>query len=203
MDGSVEQVDADKRKIAWWVCRLLDKMHDVAVGVECGDAEAVRIGNLLEQDLRSGRSVAKSGLLKRLYEGGEVLLEQVVAEVHHEVIVTQELMRDKHAVRQAERLVLRDVRNAHTKLAAVAHRRHDLGAGVAHDDADFDNARSRHRLNSVEQNRLVGHRDQLLRAGMGDRAQPCAGAASENECFHTSGKCRTLSQLAEVSRQHP
>ena len=39
----------------------------------------------------------------------EVLLEHVVAEVHDEVVVAEEVARDEHAVREPERLVLADV----------------------------------------------------------------------------------------------
>ena len=41
----------------------------------------------------------------------EALLEHVVAQVHHEVVITQELAGDQHAVRQAERHILRDERD--------------------------------------------------------------------------------------------
>ena len=59
-------------------------------------------------------------------------------------------------------------------------RRHHLGAGVADDHADLGDAGGDHRLDPVEQDRLVGDRHQLLGAGVGDRAQPGAGSAGED-----------------------
>ena len=64
----------------------------MAVGVEAGDAEALRVGHPLQQDLRRRRVVAVSRRLERVDEGAEVLLEQVVAEVHHEVVVAEEVL---------------------------------------------------------------------------------------------------------------
>ena len=46
---------------------------------------------------------------KRSTKRAQVLLEQVVAEVHDEVVVAQELAGDEHAMGQAERRVLADV----------------------------------------------------------------------------------------------
>jgi len=63
-------------------------------------------------------------------------------------------------------------------------RRHDLRARVADDDADLVDAGLGHLLDPVEQDRLVRHRDQLLGAGVRDRAEPGAGAAREDEALH-------------------
>ncbi len=50
------------------------------------------VGHLLEQDLGRRRVVAVArAALEGVDEGGEVLLEQVVAEVHHEVVVAEEV----------------------------------------------------------------------------------------------------------------
>ena len=186
VDRAVEQVHADERKIAGRIGRLLDETHDVPGLVEFGDAEAVRIGNLLQQDLRGRRLVADACSLERVDERTEILLEQVVAEVHHEVVVAEELAGDEHAVGKAERRVLRDECEPCTEAGAVAERRHHLGAGVADDHSDLGDAGGDHRLDPVEQDRLVGDRHQLLGAGVGDRAQPGTGSAGENESLHDS-----------------
>ena len=47
-----------------------------------------------------------------------------------------------------------------------------------------------HVLDAVEQDRLVGHRHQLLGAGVGDRAQARAGPAGEDEALH-GRRCTT------------
>ena len=73
-----EHVDADQREVALRLLRLLDQPDDPAV-VELGDAEHLRIGHARQQDLR-GRLLAH----ELLDERGDALVQQVVAEVHHE-----------------------------------------------------------------------------------------------------------------------
>ncbi|MEZ5295429.1 MAG: hypothetical protein R2697_03890 [Ilumatobacteraceae bacterium] len=53
-------------------------------------------------------AAAAACLLERFDERGQVLLEQVVAEVHHEVVVAEEVAGDQDAVGQPERCVLWD-----------------------------------------------------------------------------------------------
>ena len=60
VDGRVEQVDADEREVGRRIGRLLDESHDVARGVERGDAELARVVDVREQDLR-GRRLAIAG----------------------------------------------------------------------------------------------------------------------------------------------
>jgi hypothetical protein len=87
-------------------------------GSQLGHAEALRVGHLLEQDLRRGRlGVGAAGLLERVDERPEVLLQQVVAEVHHEVVVAEEVLGDEHAVGQPERCVLGQVGDSAPKPA--------------------------------------------------------------------------------------
>jgi len=111
-------------------------------------------------------------------------LEHVVAEVRHEVVVPEEVPGDEDAMSEAERRVLADVGDLSAPAGTVADRGDDLVGGVAHDDADLLDARLDHVLDAVEQDRLVRHRDQLLRAGVGDRPQPGTGAAGEDETLH-------------------
>ena len=136
--------------------------------VELGDTEAVRVGYPLQQDLRGGRLVGGARRFEGVHERTEILLEQVVAEVHHEVVVAQEVGGDEDAVGQAEGRVLRDERDLRTPLRAVAERGHHLVARVADDDADFGDARRHHRLDAIEQDGFVGHRYQLFGAGVRD-----------------------------------
>ena len=55
VDRRVEQVDAGEREVGRRIGRLLDELHDVAVGVERGDTELARVVDVREQDLRDGR----------------------------------------------------------------------------------------------------------------------------------------------------
>jgi hypothetical protein len=91
----IEEVHADERQVGRRVGRLLDQTHDVAVGVELGDAEAVRVGHSLQQDLRGRRVEARRAAWasNACTNAAEVLFEQVVAEVHHEVVVAEEVGR--------------------------------------------------------------------------------------------------------------
>ena len=51
---------------------------------------------------------------------GDAADEEVVAEVHDEVVVAEEILGDEHAVGQAERCFLRDVGDLDAELGAVA-----------------------------------------------------------------------------------
>ena len=101
-------------------------------------------------------------LAKRSHERRDALLEQVVAEVHDEGLVAEELLGDEHRVRQAQRRLLREVGDLEAEPAAVADGGLDLGVRVADDDADLGDAGGAHRLEAVEEHRLVGDRDELL-----------------------------------------
>ena len=61
----------------------------------------------------------------------QVVLEHVVAEVHHEVVVAEEVAGDEHAVREPERRVLLDVGDLDAEVGTVADARPDLVAGLA------------------------------------------------------------------------
>jgi len=71
--------------------------------------------------------------------------EEVVAQVHDELVVAEELARDEHAVGEHEGGVLPDVGDLEAEPGPVA------------DVPD--------RLEPVEEHGLVGHRDQLLGGG--------------------------------------
>ena len=89
------------------------ELHDLAVGVEHGDAELPRVVDVREQDLRrratrpsSPGSRARARPRSASTNSFEPLLQHVVAEVHDEVVVAEEVAGDEHAVREAERRVL-------------------------------------------------------------------------------------------------
>ena len=198
VDQRREQVDADEREVGRRVGRLLDEAHDVAVHVELGDAEVARVLHVREQDLRGGRRPASSpssggrsrASRKRSTNVAQVVLEHVVAEVHDEVVVAEEVAGDEHAVREAARRVLVDVGDLDAELGAVADRGPDLVAGVADgdDDADLLDPGRGELLDAVEDDRLVRDRHELLRARVRDRAKPRAGAAGEDQALHPRRK---------------
>src|SRR5581483_6633417 len=200
VDGGREQVDAGEGEVRRRMLRLLDEAHDVAGGVDLGHAEAVGVGHGTQQDLGHRRPVLalqrRGGCLlalrlEALDEAGHALLDHVVAEVDDEVVVAEEVPGDAHAVPEAEGRLLADVGDVDPPAGAVAHGGLDLVGGVAHDDAEFADARRHHVLEAVEQDRLVGHGHQLLRAGVRDRPQPRPGAAREDQSLHRAVECGT------------
>ena len=101
----VEEVHADERQVGRRVGRLLDEVHDVARrrrGWRCRTGAGS--GTCLSRICADGGSSPSRGPhVERVDERGEVLLEHVVAEVHDEVVVAEEVAGDQHAVRQTER----------------------------------------------------------------------------------------------------
>ena len=158
---------------------LLDQPRDAAVGAELGDAELRGVGHLGQQHLGVGPVAGE--LVDQAADAAD---DQVVAEVHDERLVAEEVVRDEHGVRQTTRRVLADVRGADAQRRPVADGGHDLVRGVADDDADLGDAGVADGLEAVEQDRLVGDRHELLGRRVGDRAQPGAGAAGEDQCLH-------------------
>ena len=118
MDRRVEQVHTDEREIRRRILRLLDETHDVSVARHLGDAELARIVDVTQEDLCDRRLCTA-----RPARGGELgdeplesLFEHVVAEVHDEFVVAEELLGDEHTMGESERGVLRDVRHTHAEL---------------------------------------------------------------------------------------
>ena len=176
MDRGREQVHAHERKVRRRDGRLLHEPNDLAANVELHDAEVARVVDVREQDLRRGRrrglaelgrSIA--GRQELVDEGPEIVLEHVVAEVYDEVVVAEEVTGDEHAVGEAARCVLVDVRDLDAEARTVAHGRPDLVAGLADldDDRDVFDAGRGELLDAVEDDRLVGDRHELLRARCG------------------------------------
>ena len=192
VDRRVEEVDADQREVGRRHLGLLDELHDLAVGADLGDAEGGGILDLGQEDLGGGGDMVDAelgfgvaGALETVDELGEALLEHVVAQVHDEVVVAEEVAGDQHAVGETERLVLHDPGDRHAELRSVTDVFADLVAGCRRDDdPDLLDPGGRHVLDPVEQDRLVGDGHQLLRAGVGDGAKPGSGTAAEDETLH-------------------
>ena len=80
-----EHVHADEREIALRLLRFLDQPNDLAV-VQLRDAEHLRIGHACQEDLRR-RLLARS---KSSTNWRDALVQQVVAQIHHERLVADE-----------------------------------------------------------------------------------------------------------------
>src|SRR6266550_81230 len=180
-----EHVDADEREVADRLLRFFDEAHDLAV-LQLRDAEHLRIGDVRQQDLR--RRLLR---LELAHELRDPLVQQVVAEIHHERLVADVVAADLHRMREPARRILLDVLHLHAPARSVADRGANLRLRVADDDADVRDAGVGDRLDAVEEDRLVGHRYQLFRAGVGERPQTRPSAAAENQSFHVSAvSCR-------------
>ena len=177
-DGRGEEVDAHEGEVAARLGGLLDEPRDPAA-VELGDAVLAGALDLLQQDEGVGLAGREAA-----HERRDALLEEVVAEIHDERLVAQVVLGDEHGVRQAEGRGLRDVGDAQAEAGPVTDGRLDLGTGVADDDPHVLDAGGPQRLEAVEQDGLVGDRDELLRGGVGDGAQACTRAAAQDEAFH-------------------
>src|ERR1700733_5811759 len=115
-------------------------------------------------------------------EAAQAVAQEVVAEVHDEGRVADEVRRSEDRVGEAGGLVLDDVGDLGPELGAVAGRLADLVAGLRRDDdPDLLHPGVDQRLDPVEEHGLVGDGHELLRRGVGDRAQPSSGAAREDE----------------------
>src|SRR5918996_1161916 len=188
MHRSVEQVHADQRQVGDPLLRLLDE-PDHTVPLEHGHPEPLRLADLGQEDLRVRRVP-----LEPLDEAGDPLEEHVVAEVHHEVVVTEEVPGHDDRVRQPQRLVLGDVGDRQPPRGPIAARGLDLGGGVADHDPHLADPGLGDRLEPVEQDRRVGDGDQLFGAGVGDRAEAGPLAAGEDQGLHSAVTVPKLDQ---------
>src|SRR3954469_13759986 len=85
------------------------------------DAEALRIGDLLEQEPRAARLLAK-----RVDAGPQRILEDVVAEDDAHQVFGGEVLRQRKRLRDSSRLVLHLVREPAAELAPRSEQRDDV-----------------------------------------------------------------------------
>src|SRR5215469_10674397 len=93
-----EQVDADQRQVALRLPRLLLQADELAGAVEFRDPELPWVRHLGQHDM--GIRPRRPELL---YERGNAAHDEVVTQVHHEVILAEELAGLQHRMRQPER----------------------------------------------------------------------------------------------------
>ena len=165
LDGRSEDVDTDQGEIGGWLLGLFDQSYDISALIENRDSELLRVVDSGQQDLRISR--CRNELLDELADAAD---EKVVAQVHDEVVITEELLGDEDTVRETERCLLREVGHLDAQIRAVANGVLDLTRRVANDDADVGDTRVANGLQAIEQNRLVGNRHQLLCRRVGDGA---------------------------------
>jgi hypothetical protein len=179
VDRGSEEVDPDEREVALGVGRLLLQPDHPAAGVELGDAELLGIADLGEHDVGRGPFLGEP-----VHDVVDAADDEVVSEIHDEVVVAEVVAGDQHGVGEPQRGLLADVGDLQAEREAVADGRLDLGMRVAHDDPDLPDPGGGDGLEPVEEHGLVGDGDELFRRGMGDRSQPSARPSGEHECFH-------------------
>src|SRR5262249_54250200 len=123
------------------------------------------------------------------------LPDEVVAQVHAKGVGAEEGLRDQHGVSEAEGSVLLDVRDRDAEAPPVTHGVADLLARVTHHDADIGDTGGGERLDPIEEDGLVGPRNELLGGGERDGSQPGPTAAREDQAFHFSASISGLTSL--------
>jgi len=175
------EVQAGDRIAGLGLLRLFLDGQRLAVLVEVDHAEALGVLDPVAE--HRGAAFLCRGALQLL---GEMLaVEDVVAEDQAHRVVADEFLADQEGLGQAVRRGLLGIAEADPELAAVAQQvavlRQVLWCG---DDQDLaDTGEHQHR------DRIVGHgfvvdRQQLLGYPEGDRVQPGAGAAGEDDSLH-------------------
>ncbi|MNX24294.1 hypothetical protein D3C86_543110 [compost metagenome] len=179
-DGLGEEVDPHECQVGLGGFGLLLEVDDPAFAVEHGHAELVGVGDLGKQD----RGV---GLLSFEVPGKrrDAAPDQVVAQVHDEGRAGHELLGDLDGMRETQRSLLGQVGDRDAPGRAVAHCRPHLGAGIPDDDADLADPCIPHRLDGIEQDRLVGDGNQLFGSGVGDGPQARPLPPTQDQPFHT------------------
>ena len=145
---------------------------------QLGDTESLGRPDPGQEDERIRQAGAEA-----LDEGFDAAADQVVAQVHHERLGLEVVPRLPDRVGEAERRALPDVGDPRAEAAAVTHGGGDFAGRVAHDHADLGQARADHALDRIKEDGLVGHRHELLGAGVSDRAQAGARPAAQDEGF--------------------
>ena len=144
------------------------------------------IRNFLQQNLCCWRLACEPCCFKCVDESSQILFQEIVSEIHHEIIITKKIGGDENTVSEAKWFVLRNESESGPELRTIAQSAHDFNTGVANDHSDISDTRRDHGFNAIKQDRLIGHWHQLFGAGMSDRSKTSSSTPSQNQCFHVS-----------------
>ena len=179
MDARAEQVQPHKGKVTGRVLRLLNQGSDAPVVVQHGHSELAWIRNLLQQNQRLSLAA-----LEPVDNVLNASLDQIVTQEHQERILAKKRARGPNSVGQPARSVLKDVGRPNPPALAGPDRIPDRLPGLrGDDDAHLGDPRRGDLLEAKVNDRLVGDRNQLLRARVGERPKPCPSSATEDEPF--------------------
>jgi hypothetical protein len=93
-----EQVHPDQRQIALGLRRFLLQADELARAVEFRDPELPRVGHLRQHDVG-----VRPGCPELLHQRRDAAHDEVVAQVHHEVVFAEEVAGHQDRMRQSER----------------------------------------------------------------------------------------------------
>ena len=125
-----QEVHADRDEVALRLFRLLLETDHVAVAVQLGDAEPLRVGHAVEQ--AAGAPRTRLELAGDIGELGPA--QDVVAEDDAERLVADEVAGEADGVRDAERAALVAVREVEAEVVTVGQELHDVADALAADD---------------------------------------------------------------------
>src|SRR5439155_14436951 len=175
-----EQVDSNQGELGLGRLRFLDQGDDVPLGVELRDAKLLRVRDATEHHL--GIIALR---LELVDHASDSALEDVVAQVDAEGVVTSKRLRTEDRMGDSLRCALYDVGDMDAPLRAVPQKFPDLpGLVVPEDDANVRDLRVAEILEAVEHVRLVCDRDQWLRAGVRERSESSTGSPREDDPLH-------------------
>ena len=184
VDGLVyqgrEQVDAHQGQVGRRILGLLHQLLHPPIPVHHRHPEVAGIGHLFEEDDR-----IRPGSGELVHKFPDAGVDQVVAQVHDEGAVPQEIPGGLYGVGQAERFRLVDVGEAHAPAFTAAQAPFDLVAGLRGvDHPDLPDPGPRQVLHHEVQDRLVGHRHQLFGDAVGQRAEARPLASAQDQSLH-------------------
>ena len=107
-------------------------------------------------------------------QAGDAADDEIVTQVHNEIVVAQEVTRDQDRVGQPERGFLPDIGDIEPERMAIADGPLNGRRGLTDNDPDVGNAGVPYGVKAIEQNGLIGHGNQLLGERMRNRAKPTA-----------------------------
>ena len=152
------------------------------VGVQLGDAEALRIGDAVEQRARRPTARPRTRAATSASAGPRRMLSPRTTA---ERVVADEVAGEADRVGDAERAALVAVRQVEPEMRAVGEQLDDVAdALAADDDHHLADAHPGQRLDRVVDHRPVVDRQQVLVGDDRQREQPGGGPAGEDDALH-------------------
>ena len=178
------KIQADHGIVALGLLRLFLDGEAVPIRVELRHAVTLRIVHPVAEN--RGLGILLGGAHRFFEERGEIVaVEDVVPQDQAHAVVTDELLADEEGLCEAVRGGLLGVGKTDPVVGTVAQQApeaREVQRGT--DDQDVADAREHQDADRIIDHRLVVDGQQLLADALGDRVEPGAGAAGEDDAFH-------------------